>query len=748
VSYALVASPRGDSFSVVESKDSLELETSGTRLHISKYPIRFSFYTLEGVLINSDDPSFGTSWIGNEVTTYKTIQPDEKFIGLGEKTGNLNRRGKAYTHWNTDCFGYGVDADPLYLSTPFYIGIHSGLCYGIFMDNTHKSVVSFGASNRRCMYFSAADGGMDYYFIGACSVPEILSHYGFLTGRMELPPLWSLGFQQCRYSYYPQAEPLNVARTFREKKIPCDVIYLDIHYMDAYKVFTWHPDRFPDPAGYVKTLSEQGFHTVVILDPGVKTEKGYAPYDEALSKDLFVKFPDGEVYEGQVWPGWSAFPDFTLPQAREWWADNLQLLTRLGIDGFWNDMNEPAAWGQHLPENIEFAYEGEGATHVKARNVYGMQMARSTREGAVAHLKKRPFVLTRAGFSGIQRYAAVWTGDNTASDEHMLLGVRLVNAMGLAGVAHAGYDVGGFAGTCTPALYARWVAIGAFSPFFRAHAMINSRDSEPWSFGEETEDIARNYITLRYKLMPYLYSSFFEAAQTGMPVQRSLAIDYTHDESIYLEAFQNQYGFGKNLLVCPAGSAKEFQKVYLPKGKWYDFFSDETYEGGRELVKELFSDTLPVYVKAGGILCMQSPLQHLGEKPEPTLMLHLYAGADGTFDYYEDDGESFAYRNGNYYLRRLSYSESGQQLSFGEIQGNYASHFTEVKIFFHGFSGFPAVVKQGETTLAVHKEELMHMQAISDFDPFGASLRVHACIPDIPVVCCKNLSNAFKITWN
>jgi alpha-glucosidase len=233
---------------------------------------------------------------------------------------------------------------------------------------------------------------------------------------------------------------LNVARTFREKDIPADVIYLDIHYMDEYKVFTWHPDRFPNPKAMLQELRDMGFNVVVILDPGIKKQPGYHAYDEGKEQDLFVKYPDGEEFYGQVWPGWSAFPDFTMEEARTWWGDKMKSISDAGVQGFWNDMNEPAAWGQHLPDLIEFQYDGEGATHKKARNVYGMQMARSTNEGAKKLLEgNRPFVLTRAGYSGIQRYAAVWTGDNVSSDEHMLAGVRLINSMGLTGIAFAGF---------------------------------------------------------------------------------------------------------------------------------------------------------------------------------------------------------------------------------------------------------------------------------------------------------------------
>jgi alpha-glucosidase len=748
-SYSVVAAkPSSIDFNTVDSPEEIIVNTSALIIRIKKAQTRFSFYTLDGKLINADDEAFGTSWIGNEVTTYKKMHPKEKYIGMGEKTGPLNRRGKAYTHWNTDKFGYGVDADPIYLSTPFFIGINEELPYGIFFDNSHKSTVSFGASNDRFMYFSAVDGEMDYYFIHHPKVEDIIKSYSFLTGTMEMPALWSLGFQQCRYSYYPESEPLNAARTFREKDIPCDVIYLDIHYMESYKVFTWHPTRFPNPKRLTEELKNLGFNLVVILDPGIKVENGYKAYEEGVKENYFVTYPDNEIYKGQVWPGWSAFPDFTAEEVRDWWGKSLNILTDVGIEGFWNDMNEPAAWGQHLPELIEFDYEGNGAAHKKARNVYGMQMARATYEGAKKQLGgKRPFVLTRAGFCGIQRYAAVWTGDNVSSDEHMMAGVRLVNSMGLAGVANAGYDIGGFAGECTAPLFARWIAIGAFSPFFRTHAMVNSRDSEPWTYGEEVEDISRNFIKLRYKLMPYLYSVFYEAATSGMPVARSLAIDYTHDEKIYSSAFQNQYLFGPAILVAPVESSKEYCKVYLPEGKWYDFFTVKAFEGNSEHLVELHKETLPLYIKAGSIICMQSDVPNLKTKPKDILDIHLYEGADHTFEYYEDDGDTFEYKNGKYFKRKIHHLYGQKKLVFDKVEGNYSSHFKNIRLFFHGFAKYKDSVKLNGQDLKITLEHISFVEPLSDFDPYHKPPKDRVVIMDINTVEFKNSNQNFEITW-
>jgi alpha-glucosidase len=426
----------------------------------------------------------------------------------------------------------------------------------------------------------------------------------------------------------------------------------------------------------------------------------------------------------------------------------LKGIIKNGVEGFWNDMNEPAAWGQHLPDLIEFDYDGEGATHKKARNVYGMQMARSTFEGAKNQLNgKRPFVLTRAGFCGIQRYAAVWTGDNVSSDEHMMAGVRLINSMGLAGVPYAGYDVGGFAGEPSPELFARWVALGAFSPFFRAHSMVNSRDSEPWSFGEEVEDISRNFINLRYRLMPYIYSSFYESSQNGMPVARSLAIDYTHDEHIYQHTYQHQYLFGQSILVIPVESNKEFAKVYLPEGKWLNFYTDELLDGGKEMIVEVPKEIIPLYIKAGSIIPMQSLVPYLKRKPSKQMELHVFAGADGQFVYYEDDGETYQFENGEYFKREVNLNHSGAQLMISESTGNYRSHFTEIKIYLHGVESNKKFTLNGKE-ISSSTEDVKYIEPISDFDPYHKPPKPPMLIKDVPVVNIPNESKQMIIKWS
>jgi len=735
-SYAVATEPENVAFTWEESDFGWTLKTDKLILKIQKDPLRFSLYDLDGTLVNADDPAFGISRIGHEWYNYKQLQADEKFIGLGEKTGHLNRRGKWYEHWNTDAFAYGEEEDPLYMSTPFYMGITSQKVYGIFLDNSYRTTFNFGASNDRFSYFQMPDGELDYYLIKAGDVAETVMAYTWLTGLPSLPPKWSLGYQQCRYSYYPDKEVLNVARTFREKQIPCDVIYLDIHYMDQYKVFTWNDQEFPNPAAFIQALQAMDFRVVVIIDPGVKKEADYHVYESGKAEDVFVKYPDGTYYEGDVWPGTCHFPDFTQEKARIWWGNLYKDLVDLGVTGFWNDMNEPVTWGKKLPDLIEFDFDGHGATHRKAHNVYGMQMARATAEGVQKLLPEtRAFILSRAGFSGSQRYAASWTGDNSASDEHMLLGVRLMLNMGLAGLSFTGVDIGGFVGEANPKLFTRWMQIGAFSPLFRGHTMINSRDSEPWSYGEEAEEICRNFIRLRYRMMPYLYTAFYHSATTGLPVASSLSFHYPHDEHIYDREWGHQYLFGPDLLVAAINAWMPIQKVYLPAGDWFDFYHGKPYTGGQTHLIETPAEVLPVFVKAGSVIPMHLPGDHIDARDSDTLDLHLFAGSQTSSGvWYDDDGHSFENLNGTYATRHFTHHGSSRILAIAEQQGAYKVGYAKIRIYFHAIHA-DRIAVNGES-VEIGSETVRFIAPISNFDPFfvgGAHPWQHNDVPFIEI---------------
>lgn len=746
-SYAVVGEPQQTKVNITQDNNQVTIITDSLQARIQKNPYSIAFYTRDGKVINQDETGLTTSWIGEEVTTYKHMQEGERFIGLGEKTGALDRRGSAYTNWNSDTFGYRVDQDPIYSTIPFYIGIHSGLNYGIFLDNTYQSDFNFGASNKRFSSFGAHGGEMDYYFIYHTKVADIITSYTYLTGRMNMPPLWSLGYQQNRYSYYPETEVLRIAHTLREKKIPADGITLDIHYMDAYKLFTWDKNRFGDPKKMTDELNKLGFKTTVIVDPGIKEEEGYGAYERGKQSDIFLKYVDGEYYTGQVWPGWTHFPDFTSEKGRSWWRNEIKTYVNDGVSGIWNDMNEIATWGNKMPNNVLFDYDGHLTTNKEGHNVYGMQMARSSYEGyRQAANNKRPFMLTRAGYAGLQRYTAIWTGDNRSEDDHMLLGVRLLNSLGVSGVAFTGMDIGGFTGNPSIGLFARWMQIGAFTPYFRNHSAVNTKSSEPWTYGEEVLEISRNFVNLRYRLLPYLYSTFYEATQTGHPVMRTLAIDYTHEPQVYAGQYQNQYQFGEALMVAPFTSQESFGEVYFPKGsRWYNFYTGEVINGNQEKIIQLEYNKLPVYVKESSIIPMQSLVQSTAERPTDTLTIHVYQGnIANSFVYYEDDGESYDYEKGDFYKRSINYDPRRKAITFDKAEGDFKSKFNNVKLVLHGFGNTSKVKVDGKNT-TLQDDFISHLTPITRFDPQGVSNPVEGY--NVKSVVLKNNKDRFSVSF-
>lgn len=724
-SYAVVARPEAGEFKLRENGEKIVLLTDSLRIEIRKNPIRIHIKNNKERVLSEEYPPFGTGWQGSEISCYRKLFPDEKFIGLGEKTGNLNRRDNAYEMWNSDVPAYAAIADPLYVSIPFFMGIHDSLTYGIFLDNSSRTKFDFAASaDNLFSRFSVAEGELNYYFFGASTIAGILNDYTWLTGRTPLPPYWSLGFQQCRWSYYPDTEVLSVAKQFRAKKIPCDMIYLDIDYMDSYKIFTWNPKGFANPRALISELNGLGFHVATIVDPGIKVEPGYFAYDVGLKNDYFVKYPDGVKYIGSVWPGRCHFPDFTRDAVRQWWGVSFKYLVDPGVEGFWNDMNEPSAWGQNIPDIVQFDFDGHGASMKQAHNVYGLNMSRATYEGTRKLLKgKRPFVLTRAGYAGIQRYSAIWTGDNVASDEHMLLSARMVNSMGLSGLSFVGPDMGGFMGTPSKELFVRWLSLGVYTPFFRNHAAKGTNRKEPWSLGEGVEESSVKLISQRYRLLPYIYSAFYTSTQSGLPVARSLAINYTNDEKIWWWKYQEEYLFGDNLLVAPVSCTQNFARVYLPEGGWYRLSSGEFFQGKQELNVEAPLDDLPVFVRASGILPMQSVIQNTSEKPSDTLDLHIYAGKNAnSYVFYEDDGQTYNYEKGAFCKRLIRFDPAGKTIFIGKAEGSFTSRFTKMQLILHGFPGLKTLKVNGHE-LNLQKSDPSNQSVILLFN--SSELSIH-----------------------
>ncbi len=597
----------------------------------------------------------------NRVEVLKELTGDEYFYGLGENTGHLNKRGYQYQLWNTDDPSPHVESfEKLYKSIPFLITLRKKLAYGLFFDNSYHSYFNLGKENEGYFYYGAKDGNLNYYFIYGPSVKEVLAGYTYLTGTTPLPRLWALGYQQSRHSYDSWQRVHEVAAAFREKKIPCDVLYLDIEYMDGYRVFTWDPDRFAEFSAGVAKLKEMGFKVVTIIDPGVKKEKGYFVYDEGLANDYYIKDRDGIPYVNRVWPGEVVYPDFSDAQVRQWWGAKHRLLTEQGVAGIWNDMNEPASFDGPIPDDVTFNNDGAPATHAEMHNVYGHLMAKATYDGLKKLTGKRPFVITRACYGGTQKYSTVWTGDNCSHWEHLRMAVPMLLNLGLSGISFCGTDVGGFSYDCNGELLVRWVQLGVFFPLFRNHSNMYTRDQEPWAFDAETEEICRQYINLRYKFLPYLYDLLWEVEKTGLPLMRPLFLSYQEDEETY--ELNDQFLVGDCLLVAPVlQQGQRCRAVYLPAGEWVDYWSGEKHYGPEYVLKKTPLAVCPIYVKAGSILPNYHPQNYVGEREPLELILDLYPGA-GSYTHYQDDGETFKYREGEYNLYSFTQRLTGDQL--------------------------------------------------------------------------------------
>jgi alpha-glucosidase len=670
------------------------LKSSALELIIHKNPCRLIVCDLSGKILCEDDPAMGIGFDGPEVRCWKTITPDEKFFGLGLKSGDVNKRGREWTMWNTDYPAYDHRTDPLYESIPFFVGLRGGSAYGIYFNNSYRSTFNMGAGNRRYYSFAADQGNLDYFFISGPAIPEVVERYTELTGRMSMPPEWALGYQQCRWSYFPESRVMELARTFRNKQIPCDVIYLDIHHMDGYRVFTWDRNRFPQPETMLANLKKDGFRVVTIIDPGVKADSNYVMAKEGLSGNRFVKYPDGTNYIGEVWPGPSYFPDFSDPKTRLWWGEQNARWIDGGVSGIWNDMNEPACWGQAFPTETIFQGDGHAASQKKFHNLYGFLMARATKEGIKkAHPMDRPFILTRAAFAGIQRYSAVWTGDNVSKWDHLDLGIRMMQGLGLSGIPFNGTDIGGFMESPTPELYARWIEVGALSPLCRTHTEYNSPDQEPWSFGDDVERISRDFISLRYRLLPYFYSLFYESTQTGTPLLRPLFWNDQTDEHCFWYEFQHQFFVGDKLLAAPVTRANErLKKVYLPKGKWLDWNSDSVYTGPATIMVDAPLDKLPMFLREGAIIPQRDVQQRTGEQPLNKLTLDVFAGSVAdSFRLYEDDGISHGYEKGDYRLTQWTCRKAGSTVDISQSRpyNQFTTSARTIQLRVHGLLTAP-----------------------------------------------------------
>jgi len=597
------------------------------------------------------------------------IEHDVDLYGTGEICGKLRRNGHTTTAWNTDAYGYGPSNESLYQSHPWVLAVRSdGTAFGVLADTTYRCRIDLSTD----ILFAAEGPAFPVYLFEGDSPQDVLVRLTDFIGRMALPPRWALGYQQSRYSYAPESYARSIASEFRNRDIPCDVLWFDIDYMNGYRIFTFSPTGFPNPPALNNDLHAMGFHTTWMIDPGVKAESGYFVSDQGSSGDHWIYNAAGSWYTGQVWPGACYFPDFTRPETRTWWAGLYAGFLAQGIDGVWNDMNEPGIFdGPNHSMPLDCRHRGGGGlpagAHSQYHNVYGMLMSRASRDGILAAApEKRPFVLSRASFIGGQRYAAMWTGDNIANWDHLYHSTPMVLNIGLSGQPFAGPDLGGYGGDAWGDLFARWMGVGVFMPFCRAHYDGQGVDQEPWSFGPAVEAACRTAIERRYRLMPYLYTLFREASETGLPVVRP--VFFADPADLALRGEDVAFLIGADLLVVPnvfenPGAAPT---PNLPGGIWRTI--SLVGENGASDVNQ------PVLrVRGGAIVPLGPVMEYTNEAPlDPlTLVVCLDAGGYAEGRCYEDAGQGYDYIGGDYRLARYTATQVGNTVTVevAEIDG-------------------------------------------------------------------------------
>ena len=712
-SYAITkyASTGYNHLEITEDEDAYTVTTQKLVCTINKTDLKISLFdAIDKTLISNDE--LGFHWeesfqYGTDIVKMSKVSHDgESYFGLGDKPGSLNLKGKRYENWVTDSYAYGKDSDPIYKAIPFYTGLHHGKAYGIFFDNTFRAFFDFAHERKNVTSFWAQGGEMNYYFVYGPEMNDVVANYTDLTGKPhQMPALWTLGYHQCKWSYYPESKVKAVAAKFRELQIPCDAIYLDIDYMEGFRCFTWNKEYFPDPKRMVKELMDDGFKTIVIIDPGIKVDKDYKVFQEGLENDYFCKRADGPYMKGKVWPGECYFPDFTNPKVRDWWSGLFkELIEDIGVKGVWNDMNEPAVMevpNKTFPNDVRHDYDGNPCSHRKAHNIYGMQMARATYQGLKKFgYPKRPFVITRSAYSGTQRYTSTWTGDNVATWEHLWIANVQAQRMAMSGFSFVGSDIGGFAEQPNGELYARWIQLGVFHPFCRTHSSGDHGEQEPWTFGDEITGIVKKYIELRYQLLPYLYTAFWHHINDGTPILKSLVL---HDQADVQTHFRtDEFIYGDKILICPILEAySKGRRLYLPKGKWFNYWNNKPSAGGKEIWVDADLETMPIFVKEGAIIPKYPIQQYVGEKKieEITLDVYYKKGKENS-TLFDDAHDGYDYTKGRYSLRTLKLTGKKDELI---IQQHKSGKFdASYKTFKLNLIGLPFKI----STIQIDNEEI------------------------------------------
>lgn len=665
----------------IVEEDSNFLIIKGTKVltFVDKNTTEISFKDLDGNIINEDfQPSFkdekGNVYISK-------VNDCLAYYGLGEKGGDLNKKGCYTENFNTDDPETDDDSITYYKTIPFYVALKEEATYGIFFDNSFRSYFDMGKERGDRIFFGAIGGQIQYYFIPGENIKEVVKNYTALTGRMEMPPLWSLGYQQCRFSYFSQEEVRELVKNFEEKDIPLDVVYLDIDYMDGFRVMTFKTPNFDDAAGLISDLKEKGIRTITIIDPGVKVDEEYDVFKRGKEGNHFTKKLDGEIFIGAVWPGDSAFPDFSNKECREWWKSELKkFISEHGMDGIWNDMNEPCVFNNDHKTMLETCLHNSDngvIEHKEFHNRYGFEMSRCSKEAQKElHPNERGFSMTRATYAGGQRYSSVWTGDNMSLWSQMRMSISMNANLGISGFSFVGNDVSGFGLDSSEELFIRWMEMGPFIPIFRNHSNMYTRRQEPWAFGQRAEKIAKKSIELRYELLPYIYDLYYISHKEGLPIFRPMIMEYEKDMNLL--NMREQFMLGENMIVAPVLYEGERSKtLYLPKGSWFNYFTREKLQGGKWYKLPCELDEILVFVKEGSIIpTYNKKFRNVKERPKNILLKVFGENAKGF--HYNDDGHTMEYLEGKYTYMDIKVVDGKEELKL--INNGYSIEDIEFEI--------------------------------------------------------------------
>lgn len=690
-------------------------EVSGLNLDIKKSENFIPIYVVEtekGLKIRKgkkklvEDVEFVVE--NNEARLTRKMPKTTAIYGFGDKTGPLNRIQRKYVFFNTDDPFHTETEDPLYKSLPFFIVVNNSFTYGVLTDYPGYMVIDLDSDASGIYEISVQGKGLIQYLIFGEDIKEVVKHFMELTGKNFVPPLWAFGHQQSRYSYETKEELLKVARKYRKKKIPCDVLYLDIDYMDSYKVFTWNEENFSNPRKMTKDLHDMGFKLSAIIDPGVKVENGYEVYEEGKENGFFMKDKLGKDFEAAVWPGRVNFPDFLRKDVRKWWGSKYRKLVEDGIDGFWNDMNEPSIFatdgflnlvkdtvkdltlddGILIPkllgdyskpfkrtefvskEPVHITDSGKKIPHCDIKNVYGYFMSKACFEGLMESFPDRRFLLlSRSAYIGSQRYTGVWTGDNHSWWSHIAQEISRICNLSLCGIFYSGFDVGGFSEDVTPELLVRFYQLGSFMPLFRNHSNKGTINQEPWVFGKRYESIIKKTIENRYSLIPYIYSNYMLGIQNNEPFIRPLIFDFQEDNKTW--NIDDQFMFGPSIMVAPITRMGVRERaVYFPKFSWLNLNNDEIIGKGWNMV-EAPLEVIPYFQREDSSIIRMTPMNYLFEKNPESLTFEIFLNKGFEFYYYEDDGFTNDFKKGRFTLRKIMISKNSIKIS--TVNDNYES---------------------------------------------------------------------------